>query len=127
MPVPMRHGLPFSRPILLPVLVWLRAEKPTEQPTKTRLPKALGATQSRLSPDGNTIAFSYQGKIWTGPRVGDHGPAHPQPGSRRGTGLVTGRQAGRLPPRRRGEGSRLPRRQGPPLAEDRGSRRDLCR
>jgi hypothetical protein len=35
-----------------------------------KLPKALGAIQPRLSPDGSTLAFSYQGEIWTGPRTG---------------------------------------------------------
>jgi hypothetical protein len=73
MPVPTRPRLIaalLSVLILLPVLIWSRAEKPTEQPTKTGLPKALGAIQPRLSPDGNTIVFSYQGEIWTGPRAG---------------------------------------------------------
>src|SRR5437879_1847049 len=56
--------------ILLPVLIWARGDRPAERPTKAKLPKALGAIQPRLSPDGSTVAFSYQGEIWTGPRDG---------------------------------------------------------
>src|SRR6516164_5842879 len=56
--------------ILLSALIWSRGDKPTKQPTKAKLPKALGAIQPRLSPDGSTVAFSYQGEIWTGPRTG---------------------------------------------------------
>src|SRR5439155_26478677 len=56
--------------ILLPVLVWSRGDRPAERPTRAKSPKALGAIQPRLSPDGSTIAFSYQGEIWTGPRAG---------------------------------------------------------
>jgi hypothetical protein len=73
MPVPTRRRLIaalLAVLILLPVLIWSRAEKPAEQPMKTGLPKALGAVQPRLSPDGDTIAFSYQGEIWTVPRAG---------------------------------------------------------
>jgi len=32
--------------------------------------RAIGALQPRLSPDGNSIAFSYQGAIWTMPAAG---------------------------------------------------------
>ena len=56
--------------VLLPVLVWSRGEKPDERATTLQLPRALGAIQPRLSPDGSTVAFSYQGEIWTGPRAG---------------------------------------------------------
>src|SRR6516225_4652643 len=56
--------------VLLPVLVWSRGDRPAGQPTRAMVPKALGAIQPRLSPDGGTIAFSYQGEIWTGPRAG---------------------------------------------------------
>jgi hypothetical protein len=56
--------------ILLAALFWSRGEAPGERPTKTKLPKALGAIQARLSPDGTTLAFSYQGEIWTAPRAG---------------------------------------------------------
>src|SRR5215471_3186051 len=56
--------------ILVPALIWSRGDRPTERPAKAKLPKALGAIQPRLSPDGSTLAFSYQGEIWTGPRAG---------------------------------------------------------
>src|SRR5262245_24024929 len=56
--------------ILLAALVWSRGDRPAERPAKVKLPKALGAIQPRLSPDGSTVAFSYQGEIWTGPRAG---------------------------------------------------------
>src|SRR5438552_5237957 len=56
--------------ILLAALIWSRGDRPAEPPAKAKLPRALGAIQPRLSPDGSTIAFSYQGEIWTGPRAG---------------------------------------------------------
>jgi hypothetical protein len=56
--------------ILVPVLVWSRGQKPAESPSLAKLPTAFGAIQPRLSPDGNTVAFTYQGEIWTGPRSG---------------------------------------------------------
>jgi Tol biopolymer transport system component len=56
--------------IVLAALIGSRGDRPAERPTKAQLPKALGAIQPRLSPDGSTIAFSYQGEIWTGPRAG---------------------------------------------------------
>src|SRR5262245_15674119 len=57
--------------ILVPVLIWSRGDKPVEKPAPPpKLPKALGAIQPRLSPDGTTLAFSYQGEIWTAPRGG---------------------------------------------------------
>jgi len=34
------------------------------------LPRAFGAVQPRISPDGAAIAFSYQGAIWRMPRTG---------------------------------------------------------
>src|SRR6516164_1885307 len=34
------------------------------------LPAALGAIHPRISPDGKTIAVSYQGAIWTVPQAG---------------------------------------------------------
>jgi hypothetical protein len=55
--------------ILLPLLLWSRGDRPAEQ-AGVKLPKALGAIHPRLSPDGSTIACSYQGEIWTGPRKG---------------------------------------------------------
>src|SRR5262245_35653573 len=56
--------------ILGAALVGSRGEKLVKQPAAVKLPTAFGAIQPRLSPDGNTIAFSYQGEIWTGPRTG---------------------------------------------------------
>ena len=56
--------------ILVPALICSRGERPAERPTKAKVPKAFGAIQPRLSPDGRTIAFSYQGEIWTAPRAG---------------------------------------------------------
>jgi hypothetical protein len=56
--------------ILLGALLWSRGDKPAASETMKKLPRALGAIQPHLSPDGNTIAFSYQGEIWTGPRTG---------------------------------------------------------
>ncbi len=56
--------------ILVLVLLGSRADRTAEKPPRESLPKALGAIQPRLSPDGSTVAFSYQGEIWTGPRTG---------------------------------------------------------
>jgi Tol biopolymer transport system component len=56
--------------IFLVVLVWSRGDKPAEGPLAVKLPKAIGAIQPRLSPDGATVAFSYQGEIWSCPRGG---------------------------------------------------------
>jgi hypothetical protein len=57
--------------ILLSVLIWSRGDKPVgPKPPAVKLPAALGAIHPRLSPDGSTVAFSYQGEIWTGPRTG---------------------------------------------------------
>lgn len=53
---------------LAAVLLWSQAQ-PVE-PSAVKLPKAFGAIHPRLSPDGKTIAFSYQGEIWTVPRTG---------------------------------------------------------
>jgi TolB protein len=44
-----------------------RPEEPDAAPT---LPLALGAIHPRISPDGQTIAVSYQGAIWTVPAEG---------------------------------------------------------
>jgi WD40-like Beta Propeller Repeat len=51
------------------VLLWSRGDRAVKEPA-VKLPKAFGAVQPRISPDGNTIAFSYQGEVWTGPRTG---------------------------------------------------------
>jgi hypothetical protein len=53
--------------ILLPALLWSRRDEPAARPTKVKLPRALGAIQPRLSPDGSTLAFSYQGKFGPAP------------------------------------------------------------
>jgi hypothetical protein len=52
------------------LLIWTRGDKPAERPAAARLPKAIGALTPRLSPDGATLVFSYQGEIWTAPRAG---------------------------------------------------------
>lgn len=46
-----------------------REQQPTRPPA-VRLPAAIGAIHPRLSPDGSRLAFSYQGEIWTAPRIG---------------------------------------------------------
>jgi hypothetical protein len=56
--------------ILVGVLIWSRGGQSVEEPVAVKLPRAFGAIHPRLSPDGRTIVFSYQGEIWTGPRTG---------------------------------------------------------
>jgi hypothetical protein len=56
--------------ILVPALLWSSGDRPVAPEAAVNLPRALGAIHPRLSPDGHTIAFSYQGEIWTGPRTG---------------------------------------------------------
>lgn len=51
-------------------IVATRGDRPPEPAKGSKLPSAIGAIQPRLSPDGNTIAFSYQGDIFTIPRAG---------------------------------------------------------
>ena len=41
-----------------------------DSPAPANLPPAIGAIHPRLSPDGATVAFSYQGGIWVTPRGG---------------------------------------------------------
>lgn len=48
----------------------LAAVQRVPPPIAPRLSQALGAVQPRISPDGQTIAVSYQGAIWTVPRTG---------------------------------------------------------
>lgn len=55
--------------VFVTTLIWARGDKAIEEPA-VKLPTAVGAIQPRLSPDGSTVAFSYQGEIWTGPRTG---------------------------------------------------------
>ncbi len=56
--------------ILVGVLLWSREDAPAQPPPVVKLPKAIATIHPRLSPDGNTLAFSYQGEIWTAPRTG---------------------------------------------------------
>ena len=56
--------------LLLAVILWSRDDAPAQPQPATKLPKAIGAIHPRLSPDGSTLAFSYQGEIWTSPRTG---------------------------------------------------------
>ncbi len=51
-------------------LLWSRGDRVDPRAPVGKLPRALGAIHPRLSPDGSTIAFSYQGEIWTGRRTG---------------------------------------------------------
>src|SRR5947209_8540406 len=52
------------------VLIGSRAQPGAESPPPAKLPAAIGAIQPRLSPDGASVAFSYQGGIWVVPRTG---------------------------------------------------------
>jgi Tol biopolymer transport system component len=56
--------------IFVAAVILSRGDKPRGETSPVKLPKALGAIQPRLSPDGSTIVFSYQGEIWTSPRLG---------------------------------------------------------
>jgi hypothetical protein len=57
--------------ILTLVLLGSRGQQGTENPPRpAKLPPAIGAIHPRLSPDGNTLVFSYQGGIWVAPRGG---------------------------------------------------------
>jgi len=56
--------------ILAFVLHWSSGENQKVQPASVKTPRSIGAIHPRLSPDGQTIAFSYQGEIWTSPRAG---------------------------------------------------------
>jgi hypothetical protein len=47
-----------------------RREGPSSTAVRITPTAALGAIQPRISPDGSTIAVSYQGAIWTVPRAG---------------------------------------------------------
>jgi hypothetical protein len=57
--------------VFVTTLVWYsRGDKAVEEPPALKLPRAIGAIQPRLSADGSTVAFSYQGEIWTSARTG---------------------------------------------------------
>lgn len=46
-------------------------DEPAEMPSASiRIPSAFGPIHPRLSPDGNSIVFSYQGAVWRMPRAG---------------------------------------------------------
>jgi hypothetical protein len=48
--------------LLTVVLHWSSGQNPKAQPVAVKLPRAIGAIHPRLSSDGETIAFSYQGE-----------------------------------------------------------------
>src|SRR5437016_333529 len=56
--------------VLALVLFGSGEEQPAKKPGAGKFPAAIGAIHPRLSPDGATLAFSYQGEIWTAPRAG---------------------------------------------------------
>jgi hypothetical protein len=57
--------------VILAILSAGKAPERTEDPgAKPTLPLALGAIHPRISPDGQKIAVSYQGAIWTVPSDG---------------------------------------------------------
>jgi len=56
--------------VLVVVLHWSLGENPKTEPVAVKLPRSIGAIHPRLSPDGQALAFSYQGEIWTAPRTG---------------------------------------------------------
>ena len=57
--------------ILALVLIGSRGQPGGEKPLAPgKLPPAIGAIPPRLSPDGASVAFSYQGGIWVAPRGG---------------------------------------------------------
>ena len=56
--------------VLVLAVIAGRQEAPqAEKPAKKQL-RAVGGIQPRISPDGSTIAFSYQGALWLVPRGG---------------------------------------------------------
>lgn len=57
--------------ILALVLMGSSGQPRGDGPPTTKLPPAIGAIHPRLSPDGSSLAFSYQGGIWVAPRGGD--------------------------------------------------------
>src|SRR5262249_16649900 len=44
--------------------------RPLEKATMVKSMRAVGGIEPRISPDGSTIAFSYQGALWLVPRAG---------------------------------------------------------
>jgi Tol biopolymer transport system component len=80
--------------VMVALAVFSSAKTQDEVKDGTSLPTALGAIHPRISPDGNAIAVSYQGAIWTVPQGGgvmtrltdgegfDHEPAWSPDGKR---------------------------------------------
>ena len=80
--------------VMLALALFTSARTQDEVKNGTPLPAALGAIHPRISPDGKTIAVSYQGAIWTVPQGGgimtrltdgigfDHEPAWSPDGKR---------------------------------------------
>jgi WD40-like Beta Propeller Repeat len=68
----MRSALAIGCGVVMVAIAALSSQQPVEQPADApRLPLfAVGAITPRIAPDGRTIAFSYQGAIWTVPRAG---------------------------------------------------------
>ena len=69
----MRHAIAAlgSGGILALVLLGSLDERAAERaPPPVKLPPAIGAIHPRLSSDGASVAFSYQGGIWIAPRGG---------------------------------------------------------
>jgi hypothetical protein len=56
--------------ILALVLLGSRGQPGGKDPPPAKVPPAIGAIHPRLSPDGASVAFSYQGGIWVTPRGG---------------------------------------------------------
>src|SRR5262245_16040108 len=57
---------------IITLVVLASNQRDAQQSTAVRIAPltAVGAIHPRISPDGSTIAFSYQGAIWTTPRAG---------------------------------------------------------
>jgi len=56
--------------VLVLALIGSRGEPPATNLEPGKLPVGIGGIHPRLSPDGTTVAFSYQGDIWVAPRAG---------------------------------------------------------
>src|SRR5262245_4201745 len=84
----------LSSGVMVALALFTSGKGQDEKKDVTPLPAALGAIHPRLSPDGKTIAVSYQGAIWTVPQGGgvmtrltdgegfDHEPAWSPDGKR---------------------------------------------
>jgi Tol biopolymer transport system component len=56
--------------VMVALALFASGKRQDEQKDVTPLPLALGTIHPRISPDGKTIAVSYQGAIWSVPRGG---------------------------------------------------------